>query len=110
MKNLNKFLLIVAFATINYQSFAQTYSVKAGINIANSINKSQDMGVYTEMILGVNLGCAVEFKIGDAYSVETGLVFNNKGLGIPTAGGTDTISKLGYIDIPINIKYKFGKK
>lgn len=109
MKNLTIFLLIVTFAFINFQSFAQILGIKAGLNISDCAIKEYDnTPLYTVPAFGINLGGTLEFKIGDKYSLESGLTLNDKGLKIPISGGTDTITHLKYLDIPFNAKYSFS--
>ncbi len=111
MKNLTRILLLVTFATIKFQSFAQIYGIKAGLNISNcALIIYDEYQPNTKIKFGINLGGTVEFDIGDSYSLETGLTFNNKGLKILIPDGTDTITQLGYLEIPINLVYTFNLK
>ena len=86
---------------------AQIFGIRGGLNISDCAIKVYDnTPLYTVPSFGIILGGTVEFKIGDKYSLETGLTLNDKGLKIP--GGTDTITHIRYLDIPLNAKYSFS--
>ncbi len=107
MKKLSRILMIVVFATINYQSYGQVFSIRAGANTANCAIDNHIHNLATGTILGLNFGGTTEFMVSDKYSIETGLIINYKGINEHVLGGIDTATRLVYLDIPINVKYKF---
>ncbi len=107
VKKISKILMVVALVTFSFQSFAQTFGVKAGLNMSK-ITGFKD----AKMLLGFNLGATAEMEVADAFSVETGLVLSKKGVKQKEDGETFKES-LVYLEIPINGKYGIdlgGKK
>jgi outer membrane protein W len=99
------------------ESYAQTFGVKGGLNLANWLVKD-DVDTYSDdfkMALGLNLGVTAEFPINDMLSFETGLMFNTKGFAMKESmdffGETMEIKSkttLNYIDIPLTVKATFA--
>jgi hypothetical protein len=110
MKSLYRILLFVAFTNVSFQTLSQVYHLKAGLNISKCDIKVEGGHLSNEIIFGLNLGGTKEFLFGEVYSVETGLVFDQKGFKLPIDGSTDTINRLAYLDIPINFKYRIDLK
>jgi hypothetical protein len=106
MKNLTKFLLIIALGAIGFQANAQTFRIKAGLNSAYKVQGTDVFRAYgnSHLMFGINLGGTAEFEINNRYSIETGLMLNHRGW---KEVWTDTITRISYLDIPINFKYGF---
>ncbi len=112
MKNLTNLLTILFLAFFCFQANAQTFGVKAGLNLANMLSKDDD-DTYSDdfkMNPGFHLGLAADFPITDFLSFEPGLLFMTKGmrfnqdiLGFSVKGKLN----LYYIDIPLNMKATF---
>ncbi len=116
MKKVTKILMVVALATFSFNSFAQTFGVQAGLNMANVASKTAGEKDDSKMLLGFNVGGTAEFAINDALSFQTGLILNTKGAKSEytyNEGGVDVKvenkANILFLDIPLNLKYKFDK-
>lgn len=112
--------MVVAFATFSFQSFAQTFGVKAGLNMSKMTEMDD-----AKMLMGFHVGATAEFDVMENFTVETGLILSTKGVkfektvsqSLPGVGkfeatGTTKTNPM-YLEIPINAKYGFdlgGKK
>ena len=112
---INKLLIIVVAFTMTTKSFAQVkYGVKAGLNLANMLEKDDDE-TYSEdysMKIGFHLGGAAEIPISEKFSVQPGLLFSTKGFKMKIEGidgffeDMNINVNLNYLEIPINAIYK----
>ncbi|MDD2412017.1 MAG: porin family protein [Bacteroidales bacterium] len=113
MKNLIK-LSIVAFGlTIGAIVHAQSFGIKAGLNIANQLMIDDDRVISNnfKMNPGFNVGATVEFPLSSIFSLETGLLLSTKGYKTyketVVLGQTftyDSKINLLYLDIPLTAK------
>ncbi len=98
------------------ESFAQTFGVKAGLNLADMLMKDDDE-TYSEdfkMNPGFHLGLTAEFPLTDMVSFEPGLLLSTKGFKM---SGEETFMgetfkyegkmNLFYLDIPLTAKAYF---
>ena len=112
---INKLLIIVVAFTMTTKSFAQVkYGVKAGLNLANMLEKDDDE-TYSEdysMKIGFHLGGTAEIPISEKFSVQPGLLFSTKGFKMKIEGidgffeDMNINVNLNYLEIPINAIYK----
>lgn len=106
IKNLFKLLIVVLMVSMTSESFAQTYRVKAGLNLSTMIFRF-DKGAPVspdKLNYGLNLGATAEFPINDLFSFETGLLLSYKGAKMDgIIARTASLSPL-YLEIPLNIK------
>lgn len=109
MKNFMKLLILALSLTMASQSFAQTFGVKAGLNLS----KVQIHGAtkkYIKISPGFNLGATAEFPITGIFSFETGLFLTTKGYKMkvetPDEHGTGKVN-LYYLEIPLTGKALF---
>lgn len=111
-------LLIVGIAFIMAtESYAQTFGVKAGLNLSNMLAKDDD-DTYSDdykMNPGFNIGATAEFPITEMFSFETGLLLSTKGFKISEEetfmGETwkfEGKMNLFYLDIPLTAKASFN--
>ncbi len=119
MNKLTKILVVVVLATFSFQSFAQTFGVKAGLNMSK-ITEMKD----AKMLLGFHVGATAELDVAEQFSVETGLILGSKGVKMEETFSeqeddfkmslTATIKMVPmYLEIPVNGKYNIdlnGKK
>lgn len=116
MKNLIKVSIVALLVTVGTESFAQTFGVKAGLNLSKLLIKD-DLGKYTDeykMNPGFHFGPTVEFPIDKMFSFESGLLLSSKGSKFSAKetiiGGTyefkQTINTY-YLDIPLTAKATF---
>ena len=117
MKNLVKLLIVVFIVTMVSESFAQTFGVKAGLNLSNQLFKDDD-NTYSEdfkMNPGFHIGTIAEFPITEIFSFETGLLLSTKGFRFSREetflGETIELihkNNLNNLDIPLTAKVSFN--
>ncbi len=117
MKNFTKLVIVVIALTMTTNaSFAQNFGVRAGLNLANMLEKD-DNETYSDdykMNPGFHVGATAEFPITEMFSFETGLFLSTKGTKISEEetfwGETFKIEaemNLLYIDVPLSGKASF---
>ena len=122
MNSLIKLTIITLLISLTSESFAQTFGIKAGLNLSNMVIK--DSEVYfpydypddkPEMNPGFHLGVTSGFPVSDLFTLETGLLFNTMGYRRITEepfGSTILVTKenhnLLYLDIPLTVKIPFS--
>jgi hypothetical protein len=117
MKDLKRFIIAVFIISLASVSFAQTFGVKAGLNLSNMLMKDDNTTFSTDFMMnpGFHVGGTVEFPIGGIFSIEPGLMFSTKGYkdeykeDIHQIGITEykTTLNLYYIDVPVYAKATF---
>lgn len=103
-----KFFIVVALLAIATGSYAQTFGVKAGLNLSNMVIKDDDH-TYSddyEMKPGFHLGPIAEFPINDMLTFETGLIISAKGFKY-SEDSYDMKLNLYYLDIPLTAKASY---
>lgn len=74
MKKLIRLTIALLLITTVTESFAQTFGVKAGLNLSNMLMKDDD-GTYSDdfkMNPGFHFGPTMELPINETVSFETG--------------------------------------
>ena len=108
MKIFTKISMIALISLFCLQSNAQTFGLKAGLNLSNILDKDND-GTYNNnlnMNPGFHVEAIVDMPFNKFLSFESGLLFTTKGYKLED----DEIfkikaeSKLYYLDIPLTIK------
>ncbi len=109
MKNVTKLLTVLLISLFSLQTYAQTFGIRGGLNLATMIDKDDD-GTYSDefkMNPGFHAGVTAEFPFSEILSLETGLFFDTKGFKMDvTEMGIDVSTKasLNYLDVPVTIK------
>lgn len=114
------FLILTIASIITTQTFAQTYSIKAGLNLSTIIGS---LGGHTynnnqkKAKFGPLLGAMVEFPISKIFSIETGMLISTKGYKVDynyeedltheTTNYKSTLT-LYYLNIPLTAKASFN--
>lgn len=115
MKKLLSFLVVFAFA-MSSGLFAQSLSVKGGLNLAKMDAKLNDQSVFenVKMNPGFHIGVTAEFPLNNLFSVEAGAILNTKGFKLSEEmtflGVTSKVKatqNLFYVDIPVTAKASF---
>ena len=105
MKNLSRVLVISFMTLFLYQANAQTFEIKGGLNLANVLDKENEVNYSADYSLnpGFHFGLTVDLPLNDYLSFEPGLLFTTKGFKFE---GDDQTSKinLNYLDMPLTIK------
>ncbi|HIP49599.1 MAG TPA: PorT family protein [Lutibacter sp.] len=112
MKTLKKSIFAIAFILISSGLFAQKYSIKAGLNMADMSvsNNTGALDQFNEMKSGVHVGFFYEKVSSSLFTIETGLLFDQKGLKyiLQTGSVTQTnIMNLYSLNLPVNLKIGF---
>lgn len=103
MKKISVLLLVVVFAWVTIPAKSQVkLGIKGGVNIANVHFNTEILhkGNVTGFQIGPMLEAMVPFV---GLGVETAILYSQKGMGIG-----DVSVKTDYIDVPVNLKWKFG--
>jgi hypothetical protein len=109
MKKIMKLITLVVVLTISAASFAQTFGVKAGLNLSNMLMKDNDVNYSKDLTMnpGFHVGATAEFPISGMFSFEPGLLLSTKGYKYDEKGSgyeyKETLNLL-YIDIPLTAK------
>ncbi len=109
MKFFMRLLIVAVMFTLAAETHAQTYGLRAGLNMANMLIKDDD-DTYSDdfkMNPGFHIGPTAELPINDFLSVEAALLVSTKGFRY-----TDeyeglkmkTKANLLYIDLPVTAK------
>jgi len=112
MKTIKKITLAITFIVFTTSLFAQKYSVKAGLNMAD-MDISDNTGTldqFNKMKKGVHIGFFYEKSSNGLFTIETGLMFDQKGLKKIKETGTVTqtdILNLYSLNLPVNLKIGF---
>ena len=115
MRKLCTILTIVALTTTI--SFAQTFGVNAGLNLANLTPGSDmqaemdDFEGTSNMIIGISVGATGTFELSDVLDLNAGISYIQKGATLSvdlTGDGEDEnmSTKLNFIDIAPSVSYK----
>ncbi|MFA6618776.1 MAG: porin family protein [Candidatus Neomarinimicrobiota bacterium] len=109
MKNVTKLLIVLFVLTMVTASYAQTFGIKAGLNLSNMVQKDDTFN-YSEnyqMNPGFHVGPTAEFSFNEFLSLEAGVLLSTKGYASTTeilSTTTKTNTMLLYLDIPVTAK------
>lgn len=101
------FLLFFVTSTVFAQSNINI-GLKAGVNIANQKGTGLDYSVDNKSIVGFLLGGYLNYFLSEPVAVQVEIIYSQKGSDWTEVdfSGKD---KLGYIDIPLLIRYQIIK-
>jgi hypothetical protein len=116
MKNFIKLSILVLLLSFGTDSFAQSFGIKAGLNLSNLLVKD-DYDTYSDdfkMNPGFHFGPTIEFPMNEMLSFESGLLLSTKGTKMSEKESFDGYSyeytskiNLLYLDIPLTAKATF---
>jgi hypothetical protein len=106
MKKLITFIAVVVLFTMNAKSFAQTFGVRAGLNVSNMLLKSDENTADTKAKVGFQIGGTAEFEITEMFSFETGLFLSTMGYKYDGLMG-DYTTNLLYLNVPLTGKARY---
>jgi len=112
MKKLLSGIAAVLFVFSASQSMAQArIGLKAGLNASNMMYNYEDSDLEpdSKMKLGFHIGAIVDLEVSDALGIQTGLMFNQKGVSYDleeSLGSGQSVegydrTTLNYLEIPI---------
>ncbi len=107
-------LYFLLFITISaFESSAQTFGIKAGLNISNILSKDNE-NIYSsdyKIRRGFHFGVTTEIQIGDFAAIDTGLLFSTNGYKTNQKDTVQSIDNklesslnLFYFNIPLALK------
>jgi hypothetical protein len=108
MKDLIGLFVFVFVLTMASESFAQSFGLKAGLNLANMLFKDDDETYSGDLKMspGFHLGATAEFPATEMFSFETGLLLSTKGFNASGENFEERLTLL-YLDIPLTGKASY---
>lgn len=104
MKNLMKLFIAVCLIGFTSFSFAQSYGVKGGVNLAN-VSKNDKAFDENKMRVGFHVGGFAEFGLSDMISIRPELLYSQKGSSLknnyPILGDVESTQKFDYLEVPV---------
>jgi len=108
MKNTLRILLVVMIIMPRINLNAQTFGIKGGLNLSNTLEKDNTQTYNDKMLPGIHLGATIGIPLsGESIFLEPGILFNMKGSKWQETNYSETYV-LYYLDIPLNLKVVFG--
>jgi hypothetical protein len=115
MRKLRLLLFITCGVISIFETFAQTFAIKTGVNLSTMLTKDDRSKYSSDYTLtpGLLFGVATELPINQKFSFETGLLFSSKGFQLNSEYKIYETSEpiklfhntiLNYIDIPLSLK------
>lgn len=97
-------IMILAVANTNAQK--TSFGLRGGVNFFNITGKlangdKRDNNLKT----GFNFGANAEIPVGIDFFVQPGVIYTTKGAK-QTSAGIESTTKIGYIEVPVNLLYK----
>lgn len=110
-KNMKKKVMTLMLAVLAFVALpvnAQIkFGIKGGLNIS-SVHFNSDL-VKADNVTGFQVGPMIEAALPLlGTGIDAAILYSQKGLETKSPGGIKTSMKTDYIDIPVNLKWKFG--
>ena len=108
MKKVTGLVLIILMAFIAVPAKSQLkFGVKGGLNIS-SVHLNSDI-LKADNVTGFQIGPMIETTIPlIGVGLDAAILYSQKGMDVKSESGTSTNVKTDYIDVPVNLKWKFG--
>lgn len=106
-KKIIAFLCAMAFLAVVIPAQAQLrFGVKGGLNIT-SVHFDSDL-LKSDNVTGFHIGPMIEATMPLlGFGFDAALLYSQKGME-SSSSGVKTTMKTSYIDVPVNLKWKFG--
>lgn len=106
-KKIIAFLCAMAFLAVAIPARAQLrFGVKGGLNIT-SVHFDSDL-LKSDNVTGFHIGPMIEATMPLlGFGFDAALLYSQKGME-SSSSGVKTTMKTSYIDVPVNLKWKFG--
>lgn len=106
-KKIIAFLCAMAFLAVAIPAQAQLrFGVKGGLNIT-SVHFDSDL-LKSDNVTGFHIGPMIEATMPLlGFGFDAALLYSQKGMK-SSSSGVKTTMKTSYIDVPVNLKWKFG--
>ncbi|WP_448697320.1 porin family protein [Mucilaginibacter sp. AW1-3] len=101
-------LLVILMILVCHVSFGQNlqFGIRAGLSFASQAIDNPDI-ISTNSVTTYNLSVVVEKPLKNSFYLQSGLGITGKGV-ITYENAQTATYKLTYIDIPLNLLYKFN--
>ena len=100
------FIILMAFIAVPAKSQLK-FGVKGGLNIS-SVHLNSDI-LKADNVTGFQIGPMIETTIPlIGVGLDAAILYSQKGMDVKSETGTSTNVKTDYIDVPVNLKWKFG--
>ena len=108
MKKVTGLVLIILMAFIAVPAKSQLkFGVKGGLNIS-SVHLNSDI-LKADNVTGFQIGPMIETTIPlIGVGLDAAILYSQKGMDVKSETGTSTNVKTDYIDVSVNLKWKFG--
>ena len=108
MKKVTGLVLIILMVFIAVPVKSQLkFGVKGGLNIS-SVHLNSDI-LKADNVTGFQIGPMIETTIPlIGVGLDAAILYSQKGMDVKSETGTSTNVKTDYIDVPVNLKWKFG--
>src|SRR5262249_51905295 len=103
-------LTVVTVATLAVVSQAQVrVGIKAGGSVDNQKLDVSAGSIYSgKNVKGYHAGLVAELPLGGNFYLQPQLLYSRKGaMHVSAVGKEDTRVKLNYVELPVNVLYKF---
>ena len=111
MKKIRRMLFFLVFMAVTVPAFAQTFVLRAGLNMAKAVSSVNGYTSHTKLNPGFHLGVVGEYPLNQNFAIETGLLVNAKGYKLHDKYGyngnnyeSKSYTNLLYLDVPISLK------
>lgn len=116
MKNLLKVIAVALALSIGTETLAQTFGLKAGLNLANMrLEDDGDNLDETKMNPGFHFGPTMNLPINETFSFETAILLSTKGFRLheketflDQTYESKLILNIYYLDIPLTMKARIN--
>lgn len=99
-------VLTVSFLAVT--TYAQSFGLRAGVNLANVNVKTQGINVSPDTKAGINAGAFINLPVSHAVSIQPELAYSGMGFKLNVSGTTGTESA-NYLTLPVLVKVKVPK-
>ena len=108
MKKIVGLVMVALLALMALPANAQLkFGIKGGVNIS-SVHFNSDV-LKADNVTGFQVGPMIETTLPlVGVGIDAAVLYSQKGLETTSAGGVKTSMKTDYIDVPVNLKWKFG--
>ena len=108
MKKVTGLVLVILMVFIAVPAKSQLkFGIKGGVNIS-SVHMKSDI-LKADNVTGFQIGPMIETTIPlIGIGLDAAILYSQKGMDVKSEAGTSTNVKKDYIDVPVNLKWKFG--
>jgi hypothetical protein len=106
MKKVSQMLFLLVFVAGAVPSFAQTFALRAGLNMAKVVTSAGGYSSDTKLNPGFHVGVVGEYPLNPNFAIETGLLLNSKGYRLQNNSSYESkgSTNLLYLDVPVSLK------